>query len=89
MHVSTAYSNCNRREIDEKFYEPPMTGDDILQLVESLPENKLNAITDTLLGDFPNTYAFTKCIAEQVVLQYGKDLPVGVFRPAIGKFFSN
>jgi hypothetical protein len=26
MYVSTAYSNCVINEIDEKFYDPPMTG---------------------------------------------------------------
>lgn len=43
-------------------------------------------VTSTLLGDFPNTYTYTKCIAEQVVRQYGKDLPIGIHRPAIGNF---
>ncbi|OXU23344.1 hypothetical protein TSAR_015220 [Trichomalopsis sarcophagae] len=83
IHVSTAYSNCIRGDINEKFYEPPITGDNAIKLVQSLDDKKLDAITQTLLGDFPNTYAFTKCIAEQVVQQYGKDLPTGIFRPAI------
>ncbi|XP_066584285.1 fatty acyl-CoA reductase wat-like [Prorops nasuta] len=83
IHVSTAYSNCNRKDVDEKFYKPPITGDDIIKLVSSLEDDKIDAITPTLLDNFPNTYAYTKCIAEQVVLQYGKDLPVGIYRPAI------
>ncbi|XP_024936806.1 fatty acyl-CoA reductase wat isoform X2 [Cephus cinctus] len=83
IHVSTAYSNCNLREIDEKFYSPPITGDNIIRLVQSLNEEKLDAITPALLGNFPNTYTYTKCTAEQVIQQYGKDLPVGIFRPAI------
>ncbi|XP_012270707.1 fatty acyl-CoA reductase wat-like [Orussus abietinus] len=83
VHVSTAYSNCNRRDIDEKFYEPPITGDNAIKLVQSLNDDKLDAITPILLGDFPNTYTFTKVIAEQVVQQYGKELPVGIFRPSI------
>ncbi|XP_014217999.1 fatty acyl-CoA reductase wat-like, partial [Copidosoma floridanum] len=83
VHVSTAYSNCNRTVIEEKFYDPPMTGDNIIKLVHSLDDIKLDTITPTLLGDFPNTYTFTKNIAEHVVLQYGRELPVGIFRPAI------
>jgi nucleoside-diphosphate-sugar epimerase len=37
-----------------------------------------------LLGKMPNTYAFTKAVAEHVVKDYTKDLPVAIFRPAIG-----
>lgn len=56
-----------------------------MKLIETLDSKKLSDITKILLGDFPNTYAFTKQIAEQIIQQYGKDLPVGIFRPAIGK----
>jgi fatty acyl-CoA reductase len=65
--------------------------DNILKLIHSLDEEKLEAITPTIIGKFPNTYTYTKCISEQAVQQYGKDLPIGIFRPAISKstfFFS-
>ncbi|XP_044013795.1 uncharacterized protein LOC122856167 [Aphidius gifuensis] len=83
VHVSTAYSNCNRDDIDEKFYEAPISGDNIMKLISTLDSKKLSDITKILLDDFPNTYAYTKQIAEQIIQQYGKDLPVGIFRPAI------
>lgn len=38
-----------------------------------------------LLGEYPNTYTITKQIAESVVKTIGNGLPIGVFRPAIGK----
>lgn len=37
-----------------------------------------------LLGDFPNTYGFTKSMAEDLVYQYKNKLPIAVGRPAIG-----
>lgn len=37
-----------------------------------------------LLKNFPNTYAFTKSIAEDVVAKFSKGVPVAVFRPGIG-----
>lgn len=40
-----------------------------------------------VLGDWPNTYAFTKAVAEQIVQTRSGNLPIGVFRPAIGKFY--
>lgn len=36
-----------------------------------------------ILGNWPNTYAFTKALAEDVVRRNCKKLPLGVFRPAI------
>lgn len=38
-----------------------------------------------LLRAWPNTYAYTKAIAEDTVRTVGKDLPIGVFRPSISK----
>lgn len=38
-----------------------------------------------LLDSYPNTYAYTKQIAEDVVKQEGHGMPVGIVRPSIGK----
>ncbi|KAJ8939201.1 hypothetical protein NQ318_019442 [Aromia moschata] len=83
LHVSTAFSNCNRKTIDETFYDPPITGEKLLKLIDCLDDKKLDAITPTLLGDFPNTYAFTKCVAEDVIRTEGKNLPIALYRPSI------
>ena len=39
-----------------------------------------------MLKEWPNTYTFTKAIAEDAVREYGKGLPVAVVRPAIGEY---
>ena len=39
----------------------------------------------SLLGKWPNTYAFTKAVAENVIERQAADLPIGIFRPAIGE----
>lgn len=36
-----------------------------------------------ILQDWPNTYTFTKFLAEDLVKSQGKGLPVAIFRPAI------
>lgn len=36
------------------------------------------------MGKWPNTYAFTKAVAENVVEKKHFDIPIGIFRPAIG-----
>ncbi|XP_066153695.1 fatty acyl-CoA reductase wat-like [Euwallacea fornicatus] len=83
LHVSTAFSNCNRQEIGEIFYDPPITGEKLLNLVECLDDNQLEAVTKTILADFPNTYAFTKCVAEDILKKEGKNLPIALYRPSI------
>ncbi|KAG8222376.1 hypothetical protein J437_LFUL002995 [Ladona fulva] len=83
IHVSTAYSNCNRKYIEEHFYPPPMNYEKILQCVDSLDDRILEAITPLMVGKWPNTYAFTKAISEDMVRSYAKDLPIAIFRPAI------
>jgi fatty acyl-CoA reductase len=39
----------------------------------------------SLLGEWPNTYTFTKAMAEDLVRDKGVGLPIGVFRLAAGK----
>lgn len=38
-----------------------------------------------LIGKWPNTYVFTKSIAEDVVRKEAGNLPLAVVRPSIGK----
>lgn len=38
-----------------------------------------------LLGDWPNTYVFTKAVAEHLIETKGNGLPIAVVRPSIGK----
>ncbi|XP_012270704.1 fatty acyl-CoA reductase wat isoform X2 [Orussus abietinus] len=83
IHVSTAYANCHLQEIGEKFYNYPIKYDGVCKLTETLPESTIDDITPRLLGQWPNTYAFTKAIAEDLIKEKNKGLPMGMFRPGI------
>ncbi|XP_045457864.1 fatty acyl-CoA reductase wat-like [Melitaea cinxia] len=83
VHISTAYSNCTRKDIDEVFYESVIPGEKLIEIAEYMDEKLLNAITPGLLGDYPNTYVYTKAAAEDIVRTYSKVLPVALFRPSI------
>jgi len=39
-----------------------------------------------IIGDLPNTYAFTKSLAEDVIRREAQDLPILVFRPTVGMY---
>ncbi|CAH1708590.1 unnamed protein product [Aphis gossypii] len=82
-HVSTAYSNCNRLHVEEKFYDPIADYEDILKLISSKDDQTLQDMTKEIIGDLPNTYAFTKSLAEDVIRREAQDLPILVFRPTV------
>jgi len=87
VHVSTAFSNCVVHQIQERFYPENLTCpvDKVLDLSESLGGEMVEKIAPALLGKYPNTYTYTKALGEQVIQEEAKDLPVGIFRPAISK----
>ncbi|KAF5291781.1 hypothetical protein FQA39_LY14269 [Lamprigera yunnana] len=83
VYVSTAYSNCIKYEVQEEFYAAPLTSQELLTIVNAFDDKTLEAITPHILGSWPNTYVFTKSIAEECVRQMGSKLPITMVRPSI------
>ncbi|KAL2741576.1 fatty acyl-CoA reductase wat-like isoform X2, partial [Vespula squamosa] len=83
VHVSTAFANCTYDMIDEKFYDSKMDGEQLINLMDVLNEKLLDDITPQLIGMYPNTYVFTKSVAENVIKKHTDSIPIGIFRPAI------
>lgn len=44
VHISTAYANCNRRDIDEKFYKYDISGTEAMKAYEGLEDEALERI---------------------------------------------
>lgn len=84
MHVSTAYSNCHLKTIEEVFYEYPVDIHELGKLLARLSDEEIDKYTAKLLGNWPNTYTFTKALAETQIRCKCNGLPIGIFRPAIG-----
>ncbi|XP_049870029.1 fatty acyl-CoA reductase wat-like [Pectinophora gossypiella] len=87
VYISTAYTPATperaRKPVLEKFYDSPMSPDTLIQMAETVSEETMNAITPMFIKPWPNTYTFTKAIAEDVVRSVGADLPICIVRPAI------
>ncbi|XP_041471454.1 fatty acyl-CoA reductase 1-like [Lytechinus variegatus] len=81
-HVSTAYSNCDQSRIEEVVYPPPVDPYKILDAAEWMSDDMIESLTPMLLGKRPNTYTFTKALAEYVVMEEGKGLPICISRPS-------
>ncbi|GBP78155.1 Fatty acyl-CoA reductase wat [Eumeta japonica] len=86
--------HCER---ERGFYPLPITLETI-EAISGLDEALLDNITPTyvtgngttittsssrVMGRYPNTYCFTKAVAEEVVRRHAAGMPVCVFRPSI------
>ena len=85
VHVSTAYSHSYMSNIEEKFYENQMSPDDAIDMCKKISNTILDDpdVTKKVIGKHPNTYTFTKALAEQVLQERATDLPLSIFRPSI------
>ncbi|XP_074028601.1 putative fatty acyl-CoA reductase CG5065 [Leptinotarsa decemlineata] len=83
VHVSTAYANCDRYEVKETVYPPSIGPDQVTSLVETLNEDLVDSLTTKLIGNRPNTYTFTKALAECWLKENRENLPLVIVRPSI------
>lgn len=83
VHVSTAYANCDRQHISEAIYTPPVKPEKIIEAVDWIEEDLVKLLTPKVIQLRPNTYTYTKAIAESVVFQESKELPCTIVRPSI------
>lgn len=45
MHISTAFTHCTLKEIDEKFYDLNIKPDELIEMAETMTEDDLNKQT--------------------------------------------
>ncbi|KAK3753857.1 hypothetical protein RRG08_006244 [Elysia crispata] len=83
VHVSTAYANCDRPYIEETVYPPPVEPQKIIDVLEWMDDEMLELFTPKLMGEKPNTYTYTKQLAEHLLMTEGADLPLAIIRPSI------
>ncbi|XP_075988680.1 putative fatty acyl-CoA reductase CG5065 [Anticarsia gemmatalis] len=83
VHVSTSYSNTNRDPIEEVLYPPLADWRETLKICETADDHALRVLTTKYLGELPNTYTFSKQLAEQMVCENKGQLPIVIVRPSI------
>ncbi|XP_075988819.1 fatty acyl-CoA reductase wat-like isoform X2 [Anticarsia gemmatalis] len=87
LYISTAFSHATisseGQEILEQFYPCPVDPDLMVKFVESVDEDRLNSLQRGLILNWPNTYSFSKAIAEEMVRLKAGDLPICILRPTI------
>lgn len=83
IHVSTAYCNCDKKDVEEVIYPAPQDPEQIIQCTSWMDDQLVEELTPKLIAGRPNTYTFTKALAESMLLQESGNLPVAIVRPSI------
>jgi thioester reductase-like protein len=86
-HVSTCYVSTNLPDgnIDEKVqkYNENIDLETYVYEISHMSPDEAIRREKEIIGDFPNTYMFTKNVAEQLLHQQRGNLPMTIVRPAI------
>jgi len=85
LHVSTCYANCDQEVVEERVYPQKYRPEQIMDMVQWMDDDALEAIQEKLLGEKPNTYTFTKGLTEMMVKDFKRSVPfaVTIVRPSI------
>lgn len=81
IHISTSFCQCGESVLEERAYQTNISAEDVIRMVDTVTDQALEPMRPQLLGDQPNTYAYSKALSEDFVSRCG--LPVGVIRPSI------
>ena len=70
-HVSTAYVNCNRPggNIEEEIYDLDMDVEETVTRLMAMNPQEVQLNEKKLIGDYPNTYTYTKSMAEKSLMK--------------------
>ncbi|CAH3872828.1 unnamed protein product [Pieris brassicae] len=83
VYMSTAFSNTSlqRYHVEEKMYPPPKPMDEVYDMIKSNDPNE--CFNSEILDGRPNTYTFTKALAENFVVDNHGDIPCVIVRPSV------
>lgn len=83
IHVSTAYCNCDRNDVAEEIYPVSKEPEQVIALTKWMDDKMVEELTPSLIAGRPNTYTFTKALAERMLQRERGALPVAIVRPSI------
>nr|XP_033320820.1 putative fatty acyl-CoA reductase CG5065 [Megalopta genalis] len=83
VHLSTAFCHPDLDELGERVYDAPDDPNKVMDLIQWMDESAINLITPKLLDKHPNTYTYSKRLAEKLVSNEYQNLPCCIARPSI------
>ncbi|KAM3963004.1 putative fatty acyl-CoA reductase CG5065 [Aphomia sociella] len=83
IHLSTAFCYPDYERLAERVHDPPVDPHEVLRAANWLTEKQLNLLTPSLYQKHPNSYTYSKRLAEALVRESYPQLPAVVVRPSI------
>ncbi|CAL1284230.1 unnamed protein product [Larinioides sclopetarius] len=85
VYTSTIYSNCNHLNLPlkEEIIRLPFPANRFIDALKKGDSAMLQELVGYCKPDWPNTYTFSKCLAENVIMDTASDLPIAIIRPSI------
>ncbi|CAH1170050.1 unnamed protein product [Phaedon cochleariae] len=82
-HYSTAFCSADVAEFEERVYEAKDDPRDVIDICSWLNPEALDLATPAIIAPHPNTYTYTKRLAENLVADEKDNIPVCIIRPSI------
>jgi fatty acyl-CoA reductase len=84
-HMSTCYVNCDKSGfMKEEIYPIEQDSEQVIEDLMRMPPDQQDKDLAKILGNYPNTYTFTKSMAERTLKKRKpSNLPCVILRPAI------
>lgn len=84
IHFSTAFCCCDQDVLEERVYNARDKPEDIIKMAEMKSEEEMAEMQKDLLDYQPNTYTYTKRLAEVLLRdEYAKGFSCCVVRPSV------
>ncbi|KAG8184200.1 hypothetical protein JTE90_015563 [Oedothorax gibbosus] len=84
VYTSTVCSNSNRDDlVEELVYRLPFPCERFFEEFRNGTEESVEALSAQCYPRWPNGYTFSKCLAENVVLEQAAEVPSAIIRPAL------
>lgn len=84
VHISSAYVNSTLCEVQEYLYPAPYDVNELFELEEKLDNKTLETKKQHIIKDHPNSYTFTKHLAEHEVKNGG--ISAAIVRPSMSMY---
>nr|UEV87808.1 fatty acyl reductase 2 [Maruca vitrata] len=83
IHLSTAFCYPDYERMAERVHDPPADPHEVLRAAGWLTEHQLNLLAPSMMQKHPNSYTYSKRLAEALVRESYPDIPAAVVRPSI------
>ncbi|GJQ78020.1 hypothetical protein Trydic_g2369 [Trypoxylus dichotomus] len=82
-YISTTFCHPEEEVLEEKVYRSKHHPERFIELVDWFDDKAVAAMAKTLLDRVPNTYTFSKALAEDLVADVMDTIPAIILRPSI------